>query len=147
MKREILFRGKTITGEWIQGSLIVFGDRTFIYPTNGSQEDYHFYGYEVIPETVGQFTGFIDKNGSKVFDGDIVIAYCSPIGCGKNKIKNRKCEIAYIDLLHGWGVVILDHKGEKSLTSHMTYGRNGSALEVVCNKHELKSSELLESAY
>lgn len=68
------FRGQAITGEWLYGSLIVFGERTFIYPKNGSQEDYHFYGYEVKPNTVGQFIGRNDKNGIEIFTGDILPA-------------------------------------------------------------------------
>lgn len=70
--REILFRGRAITGEWLYGSLITYGERSFIYPVNGSQEDFHFYGYEVIPETVGQFTGITDKTGVNIFEGDII---------------------------------------------------------------------------
>ena len=70
--REILFKGKTIAGEWLYGSLITYGERSFIYTANGSQEDFHFYGYEVLPETVGQFLGITDKNGVKVFEGDII---------------------------------------------------------------------------
>lgn len=68
--REILFRGRAITGEWLYGSLITYGEKSFIYPVNGSQDDFHFYGYEVIPKTVGQFTGINDVIGVKVFEGD-----------------------------------------------------------------------------
>ena len=60
--REILFRGKDINnGEWITGFLV---DGTHI----GSWLEC----VPVHPETVGQFTGLTDKNGTKVFEGDIV---------------------------------------------------------------------------
>ena len=81
MKREILFRGKrTDNGEWVEGDLIhgvsIRRGRMYIIPIVPNLEDLEgcdpLDGYDVIPYSVCQFTGIIDKNGIKVFEGDIV---------------------------------------------------------------------------
>ena len=65
--REILFKAKTISGNWVNGLLANKDDKWYISNKAGGP-----FAYEVRPETLCQFTGLCDRYGNKIWENDIL---------------------------------------------------------------------------
>ena len=84
MKREILFRGKRMDNDKWEVGFLSWSD-------SPRKRSYHINNHVVYTETVGQFTGLIDKNGTKIFEGDIL----NLISPTTNEIKIKNAIVYY----------------------------------------------------
>ena len=145
--REILFRGKTTGGEWFYGSLVhrtlFYGDPCddYVILSDGEFDFDYYEDHEVITETVGQFTELTDKNGKKVFEGDIL--KFTDINADYEWI--GRVEFGNPNEEYNWGFQLVYIKGEKPNTDILLWfdmEDTGAFAEVIGNIHD--NPELLE---
>ena len=125
----ILFRGKPKTDliDWIYGCYF-WSELSGKHYIMGVSKDYGYTNIEVIPETVGQYTGLTDKNGKEIFEGDIVK--------GKDNSEKSVKVCGYVDFMNGSYVVAGD-----LITRYRWIDYD---LEVIGNIHD--TPELLEAS-
>lgn len=120
---EILFRGRCEGGPWLYGSLLVYGDGFCEICVPDGEDALN--KFRVDPETVGQYTGLTDKNGKKIFEGDVV-SYRDEFGV----IEYHEGEAMFVVSFDTW-LTDFDHIC-------------GNSLEIIGNIHD--SPELLGGA-
>lgn len=99
--RRYLFRGKrTDSGEWVEGYLNYNKPRNQYY----IMDDVDAFPIPVHKESVGQYTGMNDKNGRKIFEGDIVkLTLIDGVEIGVIKFNDIMCRFTFYDKSGGWG--------------------------------------------
>ncbi len=174
MNREILFRGKrTDNGEWVEGYytelpvgslgatifsnddeivcentasyiIKVFTKQHSNYSSSNPLEVIGCEQYEIIPDTDGQYTGLTDKNGNKIFEGDIVIYQTDNDDCPfPNKDTRKRVGRIFFSEFRASYSVTAGRNGSNNMNNDLfKYVRNGNRVEVIGNIHD--NPELLE---
>ena len=152
--REILFRGKCFyNGKWAEGFIVASRENTYpngfeMITVDGINYDEldsyipHFTSYAVDPSTIGQYTGLKDKNGKKIFEGDIVRATIERSdGCQSPRTENGVIGYDCIGMI---GLILYKDKNGENVWSDFFNELSMSGLiedyyfEVIGNIHDNK---------
>lgn len=129
--REILFRGKrTDNGEWVEGYLYITHNGEHEISVYNEEVNIERWTHEVDPSTVCQYTGLKDKNGERIFEGDV-----AKVLQGKDK------DIAYVGFENG-AFMLYPKTGNIYERTLWEYWYNDWDVEVIGNITD--NPELLE---
>lgn len=147
--REILFRGKRVdNGEWVYGFYTLYGQSRGLSPAiiTGTEEGCVIPVF-IDPETRGEYTGLTDKNGVKIFEGDLLNGFQYPFLNLKDNVHNYFAEVVWLNDCSAFG--LYTHKHPLSAVNGISEGDCGlmqdfynSQWEVIGNIHD--NPELLE---
>jgi len=134
--REIKFRGKRVdNGEWVYGFYIgpvSTDNQSIVY---ADKENYYCQD-EVIPETVGQYTGLKDKNGVEIYEGDIVTA------CWYDYEEPNHDMTGIVEFTEGWMSYWIADYDKKEFSELNGQGYYHWTIEVIGNIYD--NPELME---
>ena len=144
--RTIKFRGKKPTnGVWVYGSLVYSNEiQAAIYFQTGRGLVKSMEWVYVNPETVCQFTGFLDKNGKEIYEGDVLRSDEYPYSCiGDKERDNYYAVVYYCEEGACFGIVMV--KNPNSSVAGISDGilddverEKMKSFEVIGNIHEEK---------
>ena len=147
--REILFRAKAINrdpfseyrtsyknGDWVYGFITRQYDERFeTLPAEMTNTD-GVSGIDIDYKTIGQFTGLTDKNGKKIFEGDILTSDCIPYTSDDGKKEYLAEVVWFVDNvpMPAFGVSVF--KKHKPFVRDSGYLYNNGSWEVIGNKYD-----------
>lgn len=153
--RSIEFRGKRVdNGEWIYGVPFFQENQCYMIEDLFICDEYQCTGAtntEVIPETLGQYTG-LTANGTKIFEGDIVKIekeLCTTICSGTTEGGTIAMHREYVSTFEGQGIIVFENgayimKDEDYGDYFLVCCDDNTIIEVIGNIHD--NPELLKGA-